>query len=156
MKPYLLISIFSFILFMGCFIYKYKIQPSISDYYYELPIGQKWLFIAFLWTFSFPIMTIYQTPILFLAGAFICLVAVNPKFKEKHDSFQHVLFAYTGIGLGMLSLAVDFKMYLSVVLFVIVAGLIYVSRVIKNKILWQELAAIATILISLSLLNEKI
>lgn len=143
------ISVIVFILYIGMIVKRYGILPSISDSWYKLPKGQKWLFTAFLWIFSFPLMIIYQTPILFAAGAFICLVGVNPKFKEKMDEFVHSFAAYTGIGLGMLSLIIDFKMYYMVVLFALIATTIQLEENIKNKVWWQEIAAITTILISL-------
>lgn len=146
---FLWISVIAFILYIGMIVKRYGILPSISDSWYKLPKDQKCLFTAFLWVFSFPLMIIYQTPILFAAGAFICLVGVNPKFKEKMDEFTHSFTAYTGIGLGMLSLIVDFKMYVSVLLFGTLATLIWTMDNIENKTWWQEIAAITTILISL-------
>lgn len=146
---FLWISIFAFVLYIGMIVKRYGVLPSISDSYYELPKGEKWLFTAFLWVFSFPLMVIYQTPILFAAGAFICLVGVNPKFKEQMEKFMHSFAAYTGIGLGMLSLIIDFKMYYMVVLFALIATIIQLEDNIKNKTWWQEIAAITIILTSL-------
>lgn len=148
---YIVISVISFVLYVSFIVYKYGILPSISDSWYKLPGSQKWLFPAFLWTFSFPIMIIYQKPLLFLAGAFICLVGVNPKFKEKIDSLMHSLSAYTGIGLGMLSLLIDFKLYFSVAVFVGIASYIKWNKTVENKIWGQEIAAIVIILLSLIL-----
>lgn len=143
------VSVFVFILYIGMIVKRYGVLPSISDSWYKLPKGQKWLFTAFLWVFSFPLMIIYQTPILFAAGAFICLVGVNPKFKEKIDEFVHSFSAYTGIGLGMLSLIIDFKMYFSVIIFAALATLIATDKENTNKTWWLEIIAITIILISL-------
>ena len=149
MNIFLLTSIISFIGFMGYFIYNYKIQPSISDYFYVLPEDQKWLFTAFLWSFSIPFMIAYESSFLFLAGAFICLVGLNQHFREKMDEFTHFLFAIGGISLGMLALIINYKMYYSVVLFGIIAAVVYLEHLIKNKTFWIEMSAIVIILISL-------
>ena len=149
MNIFLLISIISFISFMNYFIYKCGIQPSISNYFYVLPEDQKWLFTAFLWSFSTPLMVAYDSSFLFLAGAFICLVGVNQHFRERMDEFTHFLFAIGGISLGMLSLIFNFKMYHPVILFGIIAAVVYLEHLIKNKTFWIEMSAIVIILISL-------
>lgn len=145
---YLIISITIFSFYVGYTVDRYGVQKSISVTYYFLPIKQKWMFTLALVGFAIPVAIIGSTFLLFLAATLICLVATAPLFEgSKMEYYAHMFGAYVGIGLGFLSLIIDFEMYYLVG----VAGIIcmFLYKYASNHIFYIEIVAFLTIWIGL-------
>lgn len=147
-KILLSISVLSAILYISYIWLKLGVLESISDSWYKLPAKQKWLFTAFIWSFGIPVMLAALNPLMFLAGALICFVGVNPEFKWKKEAFMHIFSATGAIVLAMTSLVLNYKAYWSVIIFLCISALLRVFK-INNVTWWTEISAIIIILISL-------
>ena len=129
---------------------KCGILPSISDSYYCLSSQLNPLFTFFTWGLALPIMIVAETPLMFFAGAFICIVGASRNFREKFEGTVHVASAIIGVGLGTLSLIFEFRTPLTAAVIILVTAILSIFKV-KNKTWWIEITAFAMILLSLYL-----
>lgn len=127
---------------------RYGVRPSISDSYYSLPNGLKFLFTAFIWLFAIAFIISAATPVMFCAGSFLCFVGASQDFKDKFEGRTHFAAAYAGIGTGMLSLVTEFHNWIAPACFGLIVAVIVLSKM-KNRTWWIECAAFGTIIISI-------
>jgi len=139
-------SLLIFITYLSIVVYKYGIQKSISDSYYRLP--KKWsiVFLFFIWGFALPLGILLKSDytILLTAIALICIVGITPNFKDyKAVKWMHMLGAFSGIIIAILSIIFEFKLYCIAGGLAILILLIY--KFVKNPIWWIEIASFLTI-----------
>lgn len=144
----LIISAVIFVSYTQFITFKYGIQKSISESYYDLPRNWQFIFTLTLWGFAFPVIIAANTALLFLAGGLICLVGAAPAFKKQAMEYKaHMIGAYGGIILGFSSLVYDYKLY-SLVLISVVA-MIILRFSVRHYIWWVEVTAFITILLGI-------
>ncbi|MDR2890767.1 MAG: hypothetical protein LBV18_04085 [Alistipes sp.] len=96
-----LISLLTFCTYMGAILAKYGIPASVSETFYLLPKGKRWLFTAFCWAVSIVIAPwLDATPenwqfLAFLSVAGLCFVGTAAQFKDDFVARVH----YAGAGL---------------------------------------------------------
>lgn len=123
------------------------ILPSISQSFYELKKnGLAFVFTLFLFSISVLIIFAARTRFMTIAGLFIIGVSIFPYFLKQ--KWQHYLCALSGLGLGMVSLVVDFDQILIVVIGVSTTILLYILKV-KNLFYWIEVTLFLTIIVGL-------
>lgn len=151
MANFLLItSSLVFVSYIILVLVKCGVLPSISDSYYCLSKRLNPLFTFFTWGLAIPIMMVAQTPLMFFAGGFICMVGASQNFREKFEGFIHVTSAIIGVGLGTLSLIFEFKTPITAA--IILASIVGFNLFkINNKTWWIEIITFSMILISLYL-----
>ena len=143
-----LLLFISAIILLGYLYYivlRYGVQRSISQTYYT--IGKKWWFTLILWGMAIPIIIVGLevldgSPLMFCAGVSICFVGAAPLFKVKKalETKVHLAGSYMGVGLGTLSVIIDFgywKLGLGYLLFVVLSMIFKY----KNFVWWIEVAA---------------
>ncbi len=136
---------FTFIIFIWI---KYGVRQSLSESYYVLGKNRNYIFTLFWWFFMIPVMIVSSTPLIFFAGSGICFVGAAPSFRERLEGKVHVISAVLGIVLSMLSLAVDFHYWISVIVFSIITLLVVFLK-IRNRTWWIEITAVIVLLSSL-------
>ncbi|MFY9154119.1 MAG: hypothetical protein WAO52_19015 [Prolixibacteraceae bacterium] len=142
---------FSSVLFITYFLYiwfRHGVRQSLSDSYYALGKNRNFIFTLFWWFFMIPVMIVASTPLIFFAGSGICFVGASPAFRNRLEGKVHTISAVAGIFLSMLSLIIDFRYWISAVIFLILSLAIILSK-IKNRTWWIEIAAILVFLVSL-------
>jgi len=136
---------------------KYGIQRSISNSYYRLPNRLKFLFTLFCWGFAYPAMMLSLNPLMFFAGTLICLVGVASAFKSnKILHISHMVGAYGGVALSMISIWIDFNMWYLTVAFIVISGLLmmFKNKLKNNQIWWIEILAFSSICYALFINNN--
>lgn len=136
----------------------YGVQKSISESYYRLLEEDnkylKYLFTFFCWGFAYPILIVAHTPLMYIATSLIMLVGASPAFKQdKLVKSLHMIGAYGGVGIAMISIWIDFYMWYLTIAFIVIAGNLFIFKV-KNKIWWIEIIAFLTIVLTLILRNN--
>src|SRR5210317_2210087 len=91
------IQITIFILYTTFIVYRHGILPSISESWYVLPRGQKFLFTLFTWGLGIP-MLFYDSGALFLSGSALTFVGVATQFKTSISFTREVHYAGALIG----------------------------------------------------------
>lgn len=124
---------------------RFGVLPSISDSYYHLKGKQKLIFTLILWALAFPIcfISVYQYDyvnwLMFSAGSLIMLVGVSPAFKhDKFENILHMIGAYGGVILSLLSIGFEYGSFLYT--FSVVIILIFLSVNVDFKPLKVKLA----------------
>jgi len=144
----LIISAAIFISYIQYITFKYGVQKSISESYYDLPKKWQFIFTLTLWGFAVPIMIVGDSAWFFLAGSLICAVGAAPAFKSLATEYNvHMIGAYGGVILGFAGLVFDYHYY-SIVLIAILAMIIMWFN-ITNKTWWIEILAFATVWIGI-------
>ena len=96
-----LISFLTFCAYTGAVVAIYGIPASVSETFYLLPRGKRWLFTAFCWGVSIVVVPwLDATPgqwqfLAFLSVAGLCFVGAAAPFKEDFVARVH----YAGAGL---------------------------------------------------------
>ena len=110
MKLLLLVSIVSFVLYIGFVFIKYGVPASISESYYLLPtkVGH---IVFFTWTVlvALPLM-VYGVSVspdvskfaIFYCGVFLIFVGTAAQFKEDFVRKYHFIFAGVCAGLSLI------------------------------------------------------
>jgi len=146
----LLISILSFFSYVVYIWIKYGIHTSISASWYSLKEKQKWLFTAWTWGFALPLtiaaMLVGGGWFAFFGGAFISIVGAAPRNWDGANRFLenlfglregekrvHKFFAYAGVLISQVSLAIEFEAYLANIIFVVLSSILLLST---NKAIW--------------------
>jgi len=147
--------IFSALVFAGYLLViwkKFGVQSSISESYYDIPKKYQFVFTLVLWAAAIPIMIVGDTILLFIAGILICFVGAAPAFKGILMEYKvHMVGAYGGFTLGLLSLVIDYHFYGIVLMGLLGAVLIYWQT--KNKLWWLEVLGYGIIWLSIFLWN---
>lgn len=121
--------------------------PSISQSFYELKKNRlAFIFTLFLFSLSMLIIFIAKTRLMAAAGFCIIGVSIFPYFLKQ--KFLHYLCAVSGIVLGMISLVIDFKQPLVVLIGACIAALLHDLKV-KNMFFWIEVVSFSTIIVGL-------
>lgn len=134
------ISILVFITYMGYIVNKYGVQESISASYYCLPPNRQFLFTAFCWFYSTPILLSFTTPLLFLSISCVAMVGAAAAFRgDELINKVHMTCAFGSVLFLQLSIIFDFKMWLiSLVSLLISGSLMLFKSKIKNAVWWAE------------------
>jgi hypothetical protein len=128
----------------------YGVQPSISDSYYVLPKKYNFLFTFFCWGFAIPTIIFSETAIMFVAGSSISFVGAAAAFKDTLTRKVHYTGAYLGVALSQLSIAVDFKLYILNIIFLVSTILLFsFKKTIKNHIWWIEIISFLLVFVAL-------
>jgi hypothetical protein len=132
--------------YVGFIWLKYGIQKSISASYYVLPEKLRFLFTLFCWGFTFPAMIngTEVTPLMFFAGAGICLVGAAPQLLIKEEYRIHMIAAISGIIFSQLAIIFGYHMWeVSAVSAVLCAIIPFLTK--KYYFWWIELVVFAAI-----------
>jgi hypothetical protein len=140
-----------FISYVGFIWIRYGVQKSISDSYYRLPQGYKFLFTLFTWGFAYPAAILASNVWITPAAMLICLVGVARDFKNiKVLKFFHMFAAYTGVVLSQIGIWIYYDMWYLTIGFIILSGTLFLLNT-KNKIWYIELLAFGSICVVLGL-----
>ena len=151
MKTLILINILVFALYNIFTVSRYGFLPSISDSYYLIRddkskfVGE-YLFTLFIWFIALSVIIIGSTSLMFFAGAFLAFVGASQAFKDDNLTRKvHVVGAIGGIGIGLISMWIDFKTSIPLI---IVLSFILLSNLfnLKNKTYWIEVVAFIVVL----------
>jgi hypothetical protein len=145
---YIILAQFLFFTYYVIYIWsRYGVQPSISDSWYTVDKGKKWMF-PLLFCFVVGFLNVFHAdlhPLFFFSGAGLCFTGVAAAFKdEKMTKNVHYIGATAAVGFSMIGL------YLSHVQWPIAleAALIFSINLheIKNKLWWIEVTSFYFIL----------
>ena len=120
------------LIFIGYLVYivaRYGVLPSISDSFYHIPKQYYWVFSVFMWTLSIMIMLIGGTNLMYLAGVGLFFVGGEPYFQEKMQGLFHMIAAVCGIMFGLLSMGLDYHMWIIPIGFIVGAGLMKILKI---------------------------
>lgn len=144
----LLLSALIFISYIQRVAHFYGIQKSISESYYRLPDKYKFIFTLSLWGFAMPVLIIGNSLLMFAAASAICFVGAAAAFKDLKITKQvHMVGAYGGILLGMVSIIIDYNLWELVLIASMLS--LFTRFFIKNYIWWIEVIAFFTILLAI-------
>lgn len=143
----LIITAIIFLLGVSLGTYFLGLPPSISDFFYRLPYGLKWLFTVFLSAIGILCMYIGLNNTMVLMGFSCILVGFFPRFNED-QKLQHYISAVGIIGAGMWQIGVVLGSWYLPVIFIV---LLYPLYRLKNHILWIELVAFGMIIFGLTI-----
>ena len=140
------IQITIFILYTTLIVYRYGILPSISESWYVLPRGQKFLFTLFTWGLGIP-MFFYDSGALFLSGSALTFVGVATQFKTSISFTREVHYAGALIGVlvPLIYFGISSDNWMPLLIQVI-STMIIISTRIQNKIWWTEIVAFFCVL----------
>ena len=150
----IILSIFVFVIYIEYIIKKYGIQDSISASYYCLPLNRQFLFTAFCWFYTTPILLGFTTPLLFLAVACVAMVGAAAAFRgDELINRLHMSCAFGSVVFLQSSIIFDFKCYyISLISILVSGGLFLLRSKIKNAVWWAEtinyVAIISTLIYS--------
>jgi hypothetical protein len=144
----LLISFLSILSYLITVFIIYGWQSSISESYYRWPKEINFIFTIAIWLFAIPIVIAAESGILFFAGSFICVVGAAENFHNPFIRRYHVAAAIIGIGLGMMSIIIDYNNWISPAIFGVSLLIMYFLK-FKNLTLWAEIAALICVEASL-------
>lgn len=157
MNTTILLLVAAFIIITGYVIGiagKWKARKSISDSDYWLTKPWKWLFEAVLLSCSGALVwtSIYlDAMFMFIGSIFIGMVAPFARFKaSEFMRWSHMVFAFGGFGLLVLSFGLDFGRWdLTILNVAILLSTYFLTR--KNKsVIWNiEIALIYSLFFSL-------
>jgi hypothetical protein len=145
----IIIQAIVFIVYISFIVYRYGVLPSISESWYVLPKGQKFLFTLFTFGIGVP-MLFYDSAVLFLAGSALTFVGAATEFKSTEWIKDEV--HYTGAALGIILplLYFGFNNGLWIPLIAQVVGTIIITLTkTPNKIWWTEILAFVCVLFGL-------
>lgn len=138
-------------------IFKYGIQPSISESYYRLPRKFQWLFTFITWGYAIPAMIIglqiSDSGLAFLAGSGIALVGAAPAFHKKdgdhgNEHLMHLIGAVAGIVGSQLLISIVMGQWWNTLGFITLSGISYlIPKMKKNILFWVEIFAFISITI---------
>ena len=142
----IIIQITIFILYTTLIVYRYGILPSISESWYVLPRGQKFLFTLFTWGLGIP-MLFYDSGALFLSGSALTFVGVATQFKTSISFTREVHYAGALIGVlvPLIYFGISSDNWMPLLVQVI-STMIIISTRIQNKIWWTEIVAFFCVL----------
>ena len=131
---------FFFTAYVAAIWIKFGVLPSISESYYRLKKLQKSFFTLAMFGTGLPITIYAEGGLMFFAGAGICFVGAAPAFREDMTGRVHVIGAVGGIVLGLLSLWLDYSLWIPQVVF---AGLTFFLTFfrVRNHTWWIEILA---------------
>ena len=152
MKILLLISFYIFSAYVAAIWIKFGILPSISESYYRLRYLQKSFFTMAMFGTGFPVVMYSEGGLMFFAGTAICFVGASPAFREDMTGAVHVIGAIGGIVLGLVSLWIDYELWIPQMVFIVLAFILTFFRV-RNHTWWVEILAYFCIVGSLWFLN---
>ena len=155
-KLYMIMNMvfFGYIMFI---IFKYGIQPSVSESYYKLPRNLQWLFTIATWGYAIPAMIIgldfTDNGLVFLAGAGIGFVGASPAFhKLGMERTVHTVGAFIGISAMQLFIIISGYWWITLS-FAILSGLAFISKYFYNNFIWWvEILAFLSISLTYSLM----
>lgn len=147
--------LFSFVVFVSYVTYIYFLhgqQRSISDSWYRLTLGEKWLFCLSTWGYVLPLFLMVLTNnggewtriIFFLATTLLVIVPIFPDFKMIGDKAWHTIGAEGGIALGMLWGILSGFWFMVIPFFIFTV--LMARNNIRNHTYWIEIVAYFTIL----------
>jgi hypothetical protein len=140
-----------FIAYISFIIYRYGVLPSISESWYVLPKGQKFLFTLFIFGMGVP-MLFYDSAVLFLAGSSLTFVGAATEFKSTEWIKDEVHYTGAALGITLPLLYFGFNNGLWIPLIAQVVGTIIITLTkTPNKIWWIEILAFVVIMIGLFL-----
>lgn len=145
----------SAIALMTAYLILIGVQKSISDSYYH--IKHKYIFTFVLWAFAvlmlFGVIDVIKTAIYPFACFGIVIVGAYSHFKgSKFLKVMHYIGAFTGIGLGVIGLWLEFGyIWLTLSYLLLYAISKYVIK--DNDFYWAEVFAIYLIGISLIIIK---
>jgi hypothetical protein len=167
----ILLTTIVFTVFLYSIYLDYGILKSVSDAFYKLKndkMGYK--FVIFILTIAISMAFIGNTPLFYIAGGLLSLVAISPAFKDeesKPDEIDrievqvHVFGATGGILIGFIALIFDFGQWympIPMILFTLYATPKRWKKPflmgIKNHTWWIEVFAFFNIMVGL--LIEKL
>lgn len=115
------------------------VTRSISITYSELPKDIKRLYSFAMFGTAIPLAMAGGTPIMYVAGSMIVLTGLAADVRRnKWTQRIHVYSANIGMGLGLLSLWIDFGLWYYSAISIIILGFIYLGPV-RNKTYWAEI-----------------
>ena len=143
----IIIALALFVAYLTIITITYGWLPSISQSFYELKKNRlAFVFTLFLFSLSMLIIFIAKRPMMLAAGFCIIGVSIFPYFLKQ--KWQHYLCALFGLGLGMVSLVVDFNQIIVVLIGIFTTVLLYALKV-KNLFYWIEVTLFLTIIVGL-------
>lgn len=155
MKWILLIPVFSMAVYLIPLFKKHGIQPTVSATAKLLGSKDIWKATIALWGVAIPIMIVAAKPLFFLSGVLIILVATAVQYWEKNELVPHLVGAIGGIAVALVSIPIYFLNWKTVLVlgaFVVFELLTYTKTwKLENRTLWEELAALGTVLLALFL-----
>jgi len=145
---YLGISILSFSSFIAFIWIKYGAQGSVSKSYYKLRKKYKVVFSLAIGVLAIPLTMIAVSRLMLAACGLITVVGLAANFKEsKLEKIVHMVGAFGGSGLSLLSIWLFYGLWQVVVIDAIIALFISIGLYIFNKntyIWWMELIVIVS------------
>jgi hypothetical protein len=150
--------IFSFVLYIGWIVFKFGVQPSISDSFYALQDKygkgslKPWLFWLFLINVAWPLFPLLKfNGFSFFALAGLILVGAAARFKQgKHVEIPHIIGATGGIALAFVAIGFVFGGWAWIWLGIglVVYGLLSWTNV-PNNTWWTQIIEFVLIVIAL-------
>lgn len=149
MLSLILIQLLVFVAYTSFIVSRYGVIHSISQSWYELPLKWKSLFTFFTWGLGIPFL-FYDHVLFFLAGAGLIFVGAATRFRTTiaNTNRIHYMGALVGILSSLLALGVVYGSWVSLVIFIITSGVIFLLNR-SHYIFWVEIAAFVVIIISL-------
>lgn len=125
--------IISFLVFFGfivTMIVLYGVQPSVSAYYYCLPVNRQFIFTGFCTGFSVPLL--YLEDSVFISIAVMCVLAIGAAAAYKGDELISSIHKICAVGMlisSQLYFAFSCGIPYESIIFVAVSGMLYLKKV---------------------------
>ena len=135
-----------FIAYISFIIYRYGVLPSISESWYVLPRGQKFLFTLFTWGIGIS-MLFYDSGALFISGSALTFVGVATQFKTSISFTRevHYVGALIGVLVPLIYFGISSDNWLPLIVQVVASMIITLTKT-QNKIWWNEIVAFFCVL----------
>lgn len=127
---------------------RYGVQKSISDSWYTVDDGKKWMFTVVL-CFAVGILHLFNAAInslFFFSGTFLCFTGVATAFKDKGiTNIVHFTGAFGAIVFSLIALCA-LGIWWTLALNILSVIILYKVR---NKVWWMEIVAFYSIMLGM-------
>ena len=152
---YLILSMAIFMAYNTFIFFRYGQQRSISDSWYRLTTGDKWMFCIATWGYVLPLFMIvftndcpdWQRYIFFVATVLLIMVGIFPDFKVKTEKPWHTIGAEGGILMAMLWGLFAGLWFIPIPFFLFTW--LMVKNKIRNHTYWIEIVAYFSVVLML-------
>jgi len=143
----IIITILTFVLYVGFIWIVYGAQKSVSNSYDVLPKEHQYLFTLFCFALGMNIIIlgVETTSFMFFAGASIVFVGASPRLKLKHEKQVHMVGAIGSIVFSQLAIIFGYEMWQFVIQFLITGSLALLLSE-NHKLWWAQIFAFISLI----------